>query len=108
MLYELRIYSPNPGKHADLHARFANHTLKLWDSHGIRQVGFWTVAIGEANNDLYYILEWESLAEREKKWAAFMTDPVWVETKRVSELAGPILAKITNLMLTPTAYSKMK
>ena len=47
-------------------------------THGIRQVGFWTVAIGATNHDLYYLLEWESLAEREKKWTTFMGDPEWI------------------------------
>src|SRR3990172_2914196 len=58
MIYELRIYRACPGKLPALNARFSNHTLKIWERFGIRQVGFWTTAIGESNNDLYYILEW--------------------------------------------------
>ena len=62
MIYELRIYHAFPGRLPALNARFSNHTLKLWERFGIRQVGFWTTVIGESNNDLYYILEWENLA----------------------------------------------
>ena len=71
MIHELRIYHCVPGRLPDLNKRFETITLKLWEKHGIRPVGFWTTVIGESNNDLTYLLAWESLAEREKKWAAF-------------------------------------
>jgi hypothetical protein len=108
MIYELRIYHAYPGKLPALNARFSNHTLKLWERFGIRQVGFWTTAIGESNNDLYYILEWENLAEREQKWNAFATHPDWLATRAETEKDGPLTTHITNLILTPTAYSKMR
>jgi hypothetical protein len=108
MIYELRIYHAFPGKLPALNARFSNHTLKLWERFGIRQVGFWTTAIGESNNDLYYILEWENLAEREQKWNAFATHPDWLATRAETEKDGPLTTHITNLILTPTAYSKMR
>ena len=71
MIYELRIYRCVPGRLPALLNRFDTITLKLWDKHGIRQAGFWTTAIGESNQDLYYLLAWESLAEREQKFQAF-------------------------------------
>ena len=71
MLYELRSYHCVTGRLPALLNRFETVTLKLWEKHGIRQAGFWTVAIGESNQDLYYMLEWESLAERERKWERF-------------------------------------
>ena len=72
MIYELRIYHTLPGRLADLNARFVNHTLKLWENKfKFRPVGFWTPLIGDSNNDLYYILEWESLADREGKMERF-------------------------------------
>mgnify|MGYP001266169061 CR=1 FL=1 len=71
MIHELRVYYCAPGKMPDLNKRFANVTLKLWDKHGIRQVGFWTVYLGANSNALYYMLEWDSLADRQKKWDAF-------------------------------------
>src|SRR5499427_3848473 len=75
MIYELRVYHCVPGRLPDLIKRFDTITLKLWEKHGIRQAGFWTVVVGDSNQDLYYLLQWESLAEREKKWGGFMTDP---------------------------------
>jgi hypothetical protein len=108
MIYELRIYHAVPGKLAALNRRFENVTLKFFEKHGIRQIGFWTPLIGDSNNDLYYILEWQDLAERETKWNAFQSDPEWIHARAESEGEGPLSTHITNLILTPTKYSKMK
>ena len=58
MIHELRIYHTTPGKMPELLNRFDTITLKIWDRFGIRQAGFWTVIVGENNQDLYYLLEW--------------------------------------------------
>lgn len=108
MIHELRIYHCLPGRLPDLNKRFATITLKLWEKHGIRQAGFWTVLIGDSNQALYYLLEWESLAERERKWNAFATDPDWLAAKAGTEANGQIVERVTNLMLTPTAYSALR
>ena len=108
MIHELRIYHCMPGKLPALNQRFENITLKMWEKHGIRQAGFWTVLIGETNHDLYYLLEWESLAEREQKWNAFQADPAWHAARAETEKNGPIVAHLTNYILTPTAYSSVK
>jgi hypothetical protein len=71
----------------------------------LRDTGFWTVAIGESNQDLVYILQWDSLAERDKRFAAFQSDPEWIEARRKSEEDGPLVASISNSILTPTAFS---
>jgi len=108
MLYELRIYHAMPGRMPDLNRRFETITLKIWERFGIRQVGFWNVQIGESNQDLYYMLEWKDLAERERIWSAFMADPEWQKARAETEKNGPLLQSISNYMLTPTVYSKMK
>src|SRR5262245_53754666 len=66
MIYELRIYSCLPGRLPALLKRFETQTVKIWDKHGIKQAGFWTVLIGDGNNDLYYLLAWQSMADREQ------------------------------------------
>ncbi|MBI4082124.1 MAG: NIPSNAP family protein, partial [Candidatus Lambdaproteobacteria bacterium] len=71
-------------------------------------VGFWTVVIGESNHDLYYMLEWKDLAERERVFGAFAADPEWLKARAETETNGPLVTHITNAILTPTAYSKMK
>ncbi len=78
MIYELRIYHCVAGRLPALLKRFETTTLGLWQRHSIRQAGFWTVLVGEGGNqDLHYLLAWESLAERETKWNKFASDPEW-------------------------------
>ena len=88
--------------------RFDTITLKLWEKHGIRQAGFWTVLVGDSNQDLYYLLEWESLAEREEKWNKFAADPEWLEKRAETEKDGQIVASVVNYMLQPTSFSSVK
>ena len=99
MIYELRIYRTLPGRLPNLLARFQNHTLRIWEKHGIHQAGFWTTLIGESNTELTYLLAWESLAERETKWPAFMADPEWLAVRSESEKDGPIVASLSNQIL---------
>ena len=108
MIYELRVYRCVPGRLPDLNKRFEAVTLKLWEKHGIRPVGFWTTLIGESNQDLSYLLAWQDLAERERVWAGFMSDPDWLKARAETEKNGPIIANITNTILAPTAFSRLR
>ncbi|MBO6521696.1 MAG: NIPSNAP family protein [Rhodospirillales bacterium] len=108
MLYELRIYHCAPSRMPALLKRFEDVTLKKWEQHGIRQAGFWVTEIGSDNHDLYYMLQWESLAEREEKWNAFQADPEWIKARADSEKDGPILKGISNHILKPTAFSSVQ
>lgn len=108
MIHEMRHYICVPGRLPALLKRFENKTLALWKKHDINPIGFWTVAIGDGNNELYYLLAWDSLADREKKWNGFMSDREWIAARADSEKDGPILAKINNKILVPTAFSAMK
>ena len=64
--------------------------------------------IGDFNHELIYLLAWQSLAEREQKWNAFMSDPAWISARAESEKDGPILANASNQILQPTAFSAVK
>jgi len=108
MIYEIRVYRCVPGRLPALLNRFANITLKLWDKHGIKQAGFWTTYVGESNQDLTYLLAWESLADREKKWAAFQADPEWQAKRAETEKDGAIVQNVSNQLLVPTAFSSVK
>ena len=108
MIYESRLYRCIPGRLPALLKRFETVTLKLWEKHGIRPVGFFTTLIGESNQDLTYFVAWESLAEREAKWAKFMSDPDWIAARAQSEEDGQIVANITSQFLVPTAFSALK
>jgi hypothetical protein len=108
MIYEQRVYRTVPGRLPNLLARFNDHTLRIWAKHGIRQVGFWTTVVGESQNDLTYLLVWDSMGERETKWLAFQNDPEWIAARDASERDGPINANVANQFLLPTAFSALK
>jgi hypothetical protein len=108
MIHELRIYRCLPNRLPALLNRFENTTLPLWERHGIKQAGFWTTLVGESNNELTYLIAWESMAERETKWTAFASDPEWLAKRAESEKDGPIVANVMNAFLQPTAFSSVK
>jgi len=108
MIYEMRVYRCLSGRMPALLNRFQNATLAIWERHGIRQAGFWTTLIGESNQDLTYLLAWESMAEREKKWTAFQADPEWIAKRAESEKDGPIVETLSSAFLQPTAFSSVK
>ncbi|MDA8247952.1 MAG: NIPSNAP family protein [Rhodospirillales bacterium] len=108
MIYEMRVYRCVPGRLPALLARFENHTLRLWEKHGIRQAGFWTTLIGESNQELIYLLAWESMAERETRWDRFQADPEWRAARAESEKDGAIIANASSQFLAPTAFSAVK
>ena len=103
-LQELRIYQAVPGKLPALNARFADHTTHLFEKHGIKNVGYWTQDVG-TNNQLFYMVGHDSLADREKNFAAFGADPDWQKAKAESERNGPLTVKTHSSILQPTAYS---
>src|SRR5258707_14863793 len=108
MIYEMRVYRCVPGRLPALLKRFETITLKIWEKHDIRQAGFFTTLVGESHQELTYLLAWESLADREKKWAAFQSDPEWIEARAKTEADGQIVANIVNQMLAPPAFSAVK
>ena len=107
MLYEWRVYEVTPGRMGALNDRFQNFTLDLFEKHGIKVVGFWESVIGVINI-LYYMLVWENMAHREKGWNSFQSDPEWIRARQESEKDGPLIKRITNILLRPTSYSPLK
>ena len=107
-IYEMRVYRCVPGRLPNLLKRFETITLDIWKKHGIRQAGFFTTAVGESNQELTYFLEWDSMADRETKWTAFMRDPAWISARAETEKDGPIVGNIVNQFLAPTAFSSVK
>lgn len=105
MIHEMRVYHCVPGRLPALLRRFETITLPLWETHGIRQAGFWTNLVGTSSQDLIYLLAWTSMAEREDRWTAFQNDPDWLEKRAGTERDGPIVANISNSFLQPTGFS---
>ena len=105
MIYEMRRYRAMPGKLPALLARFDTRTLKIWERMGIRQLGFWTNVIGVGHLELFYVLVWESMDERQRKWDAFATDSEWLEALTSSERDGTLVAHVESSLMKPTAFS---
>jgi heme-degrading monooxygenase HmoA len=108
MIYELRVYHAMPGKLNALVKRFETVTTHLFEKHGFQQVGYWTVAIGESNNDFIYMLKWDSLDDRARRFAAFQADPEWAAARAKSETDGPLVHSLANTILNPTSFSAAK
>jgi len=106
MLYELRVYTAAPGKLDALNARFRDHTLKLFEKHGMVNIGYW-VPIKNDQNKLYYIIAHKDKAARDASFKAFGADPDWQKAYKDSEKDGPLTTKggIEAIFLSATDYS---
>ncbi|NPT42836.1 NIPSNAP family protein [Paraburkholderia sp. 1N] len=100
MIYELRQYTPNPGKESIMRERFLK-TLPLFEKHGLTLV-FATNPV-EDPRQLWYVLSFESEPARVAAWAAFLADPEWLEIKKQSEVGGPVLQEIKKFILAGDA-----
>lgn len=103
-VFELRTYYSPPGRLDDLHARFLDHTIKLFDKHGMTNIGYW-VPIDNSENKLVYLLAFASREAREASWKAFFADPDWQDVRKKTEANGPIVAKVESVLLGATDYS---
>jgi hypothetical protein len=105
-LYELRVYTAAKGKLDALHARFRDHTLKLFEKHGMTNVGYW-VPVKNDDEKLYYLLAHKDAAAKDASWKAFVTDPDWTKAFKESQKDGSLTAAngITSYLLSATDYS---
>jgi uncharacterized protein (DUF1330 family) len=108
--FELRTYYAAPGKLEELHARFRNHTIRLFKKHGMKIVGFWgpTDKADGAEEKLVYILAFPSRAARDKAFDSFRKDPEWEAVKAASEKNGKLTEKIDSVFLMASDYSPIK
>ena len=105
MTYELRICRCVPGRKPALLSRFENEALRIWEKHDIRQAVFWTTLIGKSEREITYMLAWNSMAERETRWGAFLTDPEWSAVVARTEKDGQLVEDIGSQLLAPAAFS---
>ena len=93
-VYELRTYTVLPGRLPALHRRFAEHTMKLFEKHGMKNEMYWTPTDNaRKDNTLIYFLSHESPEAADRSWKAFQADPEWIKVRDASEADGKILAK---------------
>lgn len=104
-VYEMRVYYATPGKLDALHARFKNHTLTLFEKHGLTNVGYFVPEGENKENKLIYWISAPSKAARDKSFRAFATDPEWKKAFTESEKNGPLTTRIESTFLSTTDYS---
>ena len=108
-VFELRVYTASPGNLDNLHARFRDHTTRIFSNHGMKVVGYWSPTSEEERDDtLIYILEHESREAADLAWRAFGQDPEWAEVAAASNANGQILAGVERRYMKATDYSPMK
>lgn len=108
-VFELRTYTTLEGRLDALQKRFRNHTLKLFEKHGMTNIGYWVPQDpARSKNTLIYIVAHKSRADAEKNWAAFRNDPEWVKARNASEADGKIVDKIESVFMSAADYSPMK
>jgi NIPSNAP len=108
--YEIRTYIAAPGKLEELHARFRNHTMKIFKRHGIEVVGFWGPTDKEkgSDNTLIYVLVFPNREARDRAWKNFGADPEWLAARKESETNGRLTEKVESVILMSTDYAPVK
>ena len=108
-VYELRTYYCLPGRLEALHKRFKDHTLKLFEKHGMKNEMYWTPTDPKQKDHvLIYVVSHDSAIAAKKSWDAFRTDPDWHKARDASEKDGKIVDKVESVYMTATAFSPKK
>jgi hypothetical protein len=108
-VFELRTYAAPEGKLGDLHRRFRDHTLRIFQKHGMTNVAYFSPTDQPlAQNTLVYLISHASREAAKASWSAFINDPEWKKVASESQANGPITSKIESVFLTPTDYSPLK
>jgi len=106
-IFELRVYHCFEGKLPNLLKRFREHTMALFERHGITNVAYWT-PVDEGplkGNTLFYIVKYPSREEATKRWKSFASDPEWIKVAVASEVDGKIVEKVDSTFLELTDFS---
>jgi hypothetical protein len=108
-IFEIRTYTTHEGKLDSLHARFRNHTARLFEKHGMTNIGYWSPADKPlSENTLIYILAHANRDAAKKSWEGFRNDPEWKKAQMESEANGKIVARLESVFMESTDYSPMK
>lgn len=108
-VFELRTYTAPEGKLSNLNARFRDHTMRIFNKHGMKSIGYWTPQDApDSANTLIYILEHPNREAAKKAWADFQADPEWVKVSAESQKDGRIVSKVVSVFMEPTDYSPIK
>jgi hypothetical protein len=108
-VFELRTYTAPDGKLGELHARFRDNTIRIFNKHGMKSVMYLAPQDApDSANTLIYILEHPSREAAKKAWADFQADPEWIKVAADSQVNGRLTTKVVSVFADPTDYSPMK
>ncbi len=108
-VFELRTYTTHPGRLGELHARFGDHTIQLFERHGMTNIGYFRPQDSPlAENTLIYLLAHDSREAAEASWAGFRSDADWQRVAEETRRNGRLVENVDSVFLNPTGYSKMK
>lgn len=107
-VFELRTYTAHPGRLEDLERRFRDHTVRLFERHGMTNVGYWIPQDSTGANTLVYLMAYPSRDAATRSWDAFRADPEWIAAKAASEANGLLVQNVASIFLSPTDFSPMR
>ncbi len=108
-VFEIRTYTAEDGKLNALLARFRDHTCRLFEKHGMTNIGYWIPQDEpKSKNTLIYIIAHHSREAATKNWAEFQNDPEWQKVKADSEAAGKLVNHVDSVYADPTDFSPLK
>ncbi len=108
-VYEMRTYTTHEGRLDALHSRFQDHTLRLFEKHGMTNIGYWIPTDPELrDNTLIFIIKHENADAARSNWDAFRADPEWQQAYQDSHADGVIVAQAISVFMTATEYSSLK
>jgi hypothetical protein len=108
-VFEIRTYHTFPGRLDALHKRFREHTMRVFEKHGMTNVAYWTFEDSPAKeNTLIYVISHKSREAAKASWAAFVADPEWKKIAEESQRDGKIVERIESVFVDATDYSPLK
>jgi NIPSNAP len=108
-IFQLRTYeSPTNQDHVRKVEMFHNGEFEIFQKAGFAQVFYGDTLIGQRLPNLTYMLSFADLTDMDAKWEVFRNDPNWKKLSASPRYAfESIVSNITNLILTPTAFSQI-
>jgi hypothetical protein len=108
-VFEIRTYHTFPGRLDALHKRFRDHTMKVFEKHGMTNVAYWVPQDSPARETtLIYVISHAGRDAAKANWAAFVADPEWKKISEASQVDGKIVERIESVFVDATDYSPMK
>ena len=108
-VFEIRTYYTFPGRLEALHKRFREHTMKMFEKHGMTNVAYWTPQDNPGkDNTLIYVISHPSREVAKKNWADFSADPEWQKIAADSQMDGKIVEKVESVFVDATDYSPIQ